>query len=76
MGSKFEELKTIVESLYEWAVKHGEQSYLAIFIMDDHIKVFNDLELPAEKQFGIDRWDGQWRNGKSPAAESAGESKN
>jgi len=75
MGGKFEELKAIAESLYEWAVKHGEQSYMAVAIMDDQIKVFNDLELPAEKQFDLNRWDGQWWNGKTPAAESAGESK-
>jgi len=76
MGNKFEELKTIVELLREWAVEHGEQSNLTVFIMDDWTNVFNDFELPEGKQFDMSIRDGQWIYNKTPAAESAGESSN
>jgi len=75
MGNKFEELKTIMELLYEWAVEHSEQGFLAAAIVDDWANVSNNLNLPAEKQFDMSFRNGKWKYNKTPAAESAGELK-
>ena len=76
MSEKIKELKAIVESLHEWTVKYDEQSYLSVAIIDDWINVFNDTKLPAEKQFDMSRRNGKWKDNKTPAEGTAGESKN